>query len=81
MEWIASCLVFLLIGGLYFPIPAAAIGLAVIIARIIYAIGYVTGGPTGRLVGALSNDILVLAQFIFAVISSAYFIKGESFPK
>jgi len=41
----------------------------------------VGGGPTGRLIGALSNDLLVLAQFVLAVISSAYFIKGEPFTK
>lgn len=80
VEWIASCLVFLLIGGLYFPIPAAAVGAGVIVARFIYAAGYASGGPAGRLVGALGNDLLVLAQFVLAVISAIYFIKGDSFP-
>lgn len=80
VEWIASCLAFLLIGGVYFPIPAAAVGLGVVIFRFIYAIGYTSNGPTGRLVGALGNDILVLAQFVLAVISSVYFIKGDSMP-
>lgn len=80
VEWIASCLVFLLIAGLYFPIPAAAIGLGVIVSRIIYACGYTSNGPTGRLIGALGNDILVLALFVLAVISSIFFIKGDSFP-
>lgn len=77
LEWIASCLVFLLIGGLYFPIPAASIGLGVIVARFIYAAGYASGGPKGRYVGALANDLLVLAQFVLAVISSIYFINGN----
>ncbi len=80
VEWIASCLVFLLIGGLYFPIPAAAVGLGVVVARFIYACGYSSGGPTGRLIGALANDVLVLAQFVLAVISSVYFLKGDQFP-
>lgn len=76
VEWIASCLVFLLIGGLYFPIPAAAVGAGVVLFRIIYACGYASGGPKGRLIGALGNDLLVLAQFVLAVISSIYFIKN-----
>lgn len=81
LEWIASCLVFLLIGGLYFPIPAASVGLGVIVARFIYACGYTSGGPAGRYIGALANDLLVLAQFVLAVISSVYFIKGNDLPK
>ena len=80
VEWIASCLVFLLIGGLYFPIPAAAVGLGVVVFRFIYAFGYTSSGPAGRLIGALGNDILVLAQFVLAVISSVYFLKGNDFP-
>ncbi len=42
VEWIASCLVFLLIAGLYFPIPAAAVGAGIVVARFIYACGYVS---------------------------------------
>ena len=78
IEWIASYEVFLLVGGVYFPIPAAAIGLGVVIFRIIYAAGYTSGGPSSRLVGALGNDLLVLAQFVLAVISSIYFIRGDT---
>ena len=78
VEWIASSLVFLLIAGLYFPITSASIGLVVIIARFIYAIGYLKG-PSGRSVGALLNDLGVLALFIIAIISSIKFISGESF--
>jgi hypothetical protein len=50
-----------LIAGIYFPVPAAAIGLGIIICRFIYAIGYFIGGPKGRLIGVLGNDLLVLA--------------------
>jgi glutathione S-transferase len=79
VEWIASCLAFLLIGGLYFPITSASIGLGIIISRFIYAYGYTNNGPTGRLVGAFGNDLLVLVHFILAIISSVYFIQGKSF--
>jgi hypothetical protein len=79
VEWIAACLIFLLIGGLYFPISNAVIGLGVVISRFIYAAGYASGGPTGRFIGAFGNDLLVLAQIIFAFISAIKFIKGDSF--
>jgi glutathione S-transferase len=80
VEWIASCLVFVLIAGLYFPIPAAALGLGIVIARFIYACGYASGGPSSRTVGALINDLLVLGAFALAIISSVYFILGNNFP-
>jgi hypothetical protein len=37
-----------MISGIYFPIPSAVLGLVVFIARLIYTIGYVWGGPNGR---------------------------------
>ena len=77
VEWIATCEVFLLIGGLNFPIPAAAVGIALVIFRFIYGIGYVTKGANGRYVGAIGADLLFLAQFVIAVISSIYFIVGK----
>ena len=77
LEWIASCLAFLFIGGIYFPIVASALGLGVIVARVIYSFGYSAKGPSGRLIGALLNDLVVLAQFVFAIISSAKWIDGQ----
>jgi len=77
LEWIASTLVMIFIAGIYFPIPAASLGLAIFIARIIYSVGYVVGGPKGRSVGALVNDFAILAEFVLAVISSIYFIVGK----
>ena len=78
LEWIASTLVLLLIAGVYFPIPSAALGLAVFLARILYAIGYYVGGPQGRLIGVLINDLAFLGSFVLAFISSVYFILGKS---
>lgn len=80
VEWIASCLVFLLIAGLYFPIPAAAVGLGITVSRFIYACGYTMNGPGGRVVGALLNDILVLGLFGLAVTSSIFYLQGSSYP-
>lgn len=64
--------------GVYFPIPAAALGLAVFIGRLLYAIGYAIGGPTGRLVGVLINDLAILGSFVLAFISSCFFIVGRT---
>jgi len=76
LEWIASCITFLLIAGLYFPILSASLGLGVVVARIIYSFGYSAKGPHGRLIGALLNDAVVLALFIISIISSVYWLKG-----
>ena len=77
LEFAPSTYAFLLIGGIYFPIPSAAIGLGIFIARIIYAYGYVAGGPNGRLIGALANDVFILALFVLSIISSIYWIQGN----
>lgn len=77
LEWIASTLVFLLVAGIYFPIPAAALGLGVFIGRLTYAIGYAMGGPNGRLIGVLINDLAILGAFVLAFISSVKFIVGS----
>jgi len=77
LEWIASTMVFLLIAGIYFPIPSAALGLAVFIGRLIYAIGYTVGGPQGRLIGVIINDLAIIGSFVLSFISSVYWIVGK----
>ncbi|MDV7402870.1 MAPEG family protein, partial [Arthrospira platensis SPKY1] len=66
-----------IVAGIYFPIPSAALGLAIFLARIIYTVGYVIGGPRGRSIGALLNDFAILGTFVLSVISSIYFIVGK----
>ena len=77
VEWIASSIILILIAGLYFPIPGAALGLALFIARLIYSIGYAYSGPKGRSIGALINDLAFLGLFVLAFISSVYCIIGK----
>ena len=77
VEWIASTLALILIAGVYFPVPSAALGLGVFLGRLIYAIGYAIGGPQGRLIGVLINDLAFLGTFVLAFISSIYFILGK----
>ena len=72
----------LLIAGLYFPIPAAAMGLGITVSRFVYAWGYTYAGPGGRAAGVLVNDLLVLGLFVLSIITSVYFIQGkELVPK
>jgi glutathione S-transferase len=78
VEMAPSTLVWLLISGIYFPVAAAVLGLAVIIFRLIYAIGYANGGPKGRLVGALGNDLALLGLIGLSFASSIMFTKGSS---
>ena len=77
LEWIASTMIFLLIAGIYFPIPSAVLGLAVFLGRLLYAIGYAVGGPNGRLVGVLINDLAILGSFVLSFISSVFWIVGK----
>jgi hypothetical protein len=72
-------MVLILIGGVYFPIVSASLGLAVAVSRLLYAIGYVQGGASSpiRSVGAIGNDLLTLATIVFAVWSSIKWISGD----
>jgi hypothetical protein len=70
--------VFLFIAGLYFPVVSAALGLGVIIFRIIYSVGYVNGGPAGRSIGAGGNDICLLGLFGLSLASGVLFLQGKT---
>ena len=70
-----TSMVFLLAAGLYFPIPAASLGLAMILFRAWYVCGYRCSGPNGRIVGALLNDLMIVALFILGFISAVYLIQ------
>jgi len=78
IEFAPTTFVFLFIAGLYFPIPAAAIGLGVIIFRFFYAIGYSSGGPSARVFGAVANDFCLLGLFGLSIASGAMLIQGKS---
>ncbi|CAM6002596.1 unnamed protein product [Sphagnum balticum] len=53
VEWATPTFALLLISGIYFPIESAAIGLGIIVFRLIYSLGYRVTGPQGRLIGVL----------------------------
>lgn len=78
IEMAPTTFVWLFIAGLYFPIPAAAVGLALFIFRIIYTIGYVKSGPRGRSIGALGNDLCLLGLLGLSLASAIMFVKGTT---
>jgi len=67
----------LLIAGLQFPVTSAILGFAVIIGRFMYAYGYTSGGPSGRSIGVLVNDLAVLALFVLSMIVGVNFAQGN----
>jgi len=77
VEWVATYL-FLLIGaGVYFPITSAAIGLAIFLVRIWYAVGYVVQGPKGRVIPFIINVLLTSALGCVAIVSGIKHISNQ----
>lgn len=63
VEQAASIVILILLLGLYAPVVAAQAGLVYIIGREIYSYGYRSGGPAGRLVGAIMLDLALVFAF------------------
>ena len=70
IEWAASVLLFLLVAGIYYPTNSAIAGVAWIIGREVYTIGYISKGPSGRTAGAVIADLAALFLFGAAVYGS-----------
>jgi hypothetical protein len=60
IETSAPALASILATGLYFPRTAAILGFTYGIGRILYAYGYMSSGPGGRLVGAVFGSVSLL---------------------
>jgi uncharacterized membrane protein YecN with MAPEG domain len=78
VESIAATTLLLIVGGLYQPIIAASTGLAMIIGRLIFAIGYTYSGPKGRTIGGIIIDIGYLVLLVLACMSAVKMIRGYS---
>ena len=72
LEMAPTTFVALLAGGLFFPNPAAAAGVAVFVGRALYAFGYQAPGfATVRIAGSLMIDVAILLLIGLAVYGSA----------
>lgn len=78
VEGVATYIVLILAAAVYYPVYASILGLAIIAGRFIFAIGYVTSGPKGRLAGALTVDVALLGLLYFAVMSGWNITQGKS---
>ncbi|PHH78612.1 hypothetical protein CDD80_6583 [Ophiocordyceps camponoti-rufipedis] len=73
-----SLLGALLIAGIRYPVPAAALGAGWSLSRILYLLGYTSSaGPRGRLAGAIGGNLSDLFLKLAAAYSSAMFILGK----
>ena len=55
-----------------FPITAAVCGFTTCLGRVIYSIGYCMNGQRGSIVGAIIFDLALVAVFVGAIVSLAY---------
>jgi len=66
LEGLTFAVVSELVAGLFYHKYALYLGLAYIVGRFLYGIGYRTAGPKGRGIGAGIQDIAVFVLFGFA---------------
>ena len=78
VEQIATCLALIAVGGLFYPIVQASFGLVMFIARIVYTVGYIKGGPKGRAAGVILWDIGLIASLVLASITAIQMIMGKN---
>ncbi|KAK9760468.1 Microsomal glutathione S-transferase 3 [Basidiobolus ranarum] len=64
VEQISSAQVFVLLTGLFQPKLAGLLGFTYIVGRQIYAAGYRSKGPKGRLAGAATLNLSLLSMFL-----------------
>ena len=76
VEMAGPIFVSLFLGGIYYPTAAAILGGVLIVARFVYGMGYLLGGPNYRIFGALFNHLSILALVYFSIASGCNFIKG-----
>ena len=71
LETFAPVVVMIAITAINQPAIAAYSMAALIVGRLLYAIGYCKGGPKGRVVGAIITDLGLLAALVGAIWSLA----------
>ena len=76
LESISTTITLLMIGGIYYPVIAAAFGLGIFIGRIIFSVGYYLSGASGRLIGVIIIDICLIALLVLAIMTGVKFVQG-----
>ena len=76
IEHIVAVIPLALIGGIALPLVVFYSGLAYILGRVIYIIGYVRGGPNSRMIGALIKDVGLVGFLVAACISLVRLYNG-----
>ena len=76
VEMAPAIFLTLFLAGIYYPIAAAILGGIIIIARLIYTIGYMVGGPNMRIFGALFNHLSLFTLIYLSIASGCHFING-----
>ena len=75
LESLPFILVLIFIAGLKQPLAALILSCLYFTFRLIYAIGYVTGGPNLRLIGSLPNLIIQFALFGLSIYTCSEYMK------
>ena len=77
LEHLTYALVGPLIVGLVYPHTAAVFAIMIAVGRLLFTIGYSTGGPNRRIAGALIMDVALLAMFGYICVMGWNKLKGQ----
>ncbi|KAF5018047.1 hypothetical protein F66182_9997 [Fusarium sp. NRRL 66182] len=67
----------LFISGLRFPVASAVLGAGWTLSRAVYAIGYASGGPQGRMQGSIGSFLFDTSLKFMAAYTSIMFALGQ----
>lgn len=69
LEQVAIIVSLVLVAGVAYPVAAGIIGWAYFVGRILYTIGYIKKGPSGRIAGVAIIDLALLAAIVVSIMS------------
>jgi uncharacterized membrane protein YecN with MAPEG domain len=78
LEALPFVLVLLFIAGLKQPLAALILGCIYFTCRLIYAIGYVKGGPNMRVAGVLPNAFVIFTLFGLSLYTCSEYIQAAN---
>ena len=81
LEVAHNATIWCFIGGLYYSWVAVGLGCGLIVCRIGYHVGYSNFGPKARMIPGELGGLVMLALFVFAIISPIMMYKnGKGIP-